>query len=164
MENIPSFTEAVKGFQNFLRADRRPHEIIWAFGEDLYSASPSTHWVAWPLPPENMVHAWRLFDAGRTRGLVELQALFSVGSYTVPMPDEIQGWTHGLKLAIRQPFVPATAVARGLRWWMHRVRPTYFRFQRYQDFISRRNTTAKETLFNHWIEKDAADRASHPKR
>jgi hypothetical protein len=160
MEKIPSFTDAVQGLQDFLRADRQPDEIVWAFREDLYSVSPSQHWVAWPLPPENMVHARSLFDAGRPRGLVELQALFSVGRYTVvnvlaPMPDEIQGWSQGLKVAIRQPLVPATAVARGLRWWVHRVRPAYFRFQRYEDFISRRNSTARGTQSNPWVEKDA---------
>jgi hypothetical protein len=153
MEKIPSFAEAVEGLKNLLRAECQPDEIVWAFREDFYSIGPSQHRVAWPLPPENVFHARSLFDAGLTRGLVELQALFSVGSHTVvnvlaPMPDEIQGWDHGLKLAICQPFVPADTVARGLQWWPHRLRPAYFRFQRYQDFISRRNNTARGTPSN----------------
>jgi hypothetical protein len=169
MKQIPSFAEAVEGLQRLLRAEGQPGEIVWAFREDLYSISPSQHQVAWPLPPENAVHARNLFDVGRACEIVELQALFSVGSCTVanvlaPMSDEIQGWARGLKLAVRQPFVPATAVTGGLRRWTHRVRPAYFRFQRYQDFISQRDSIAREKPSNPWVEKDAADRASHPKR
>lgn len=168
MEKIPSFAEAVESLQDLLRAERQPDEIVWAFREDLYSVGPSQHRVAWPLPPENVVYAHSLFDVGRAREIVELQALFSVGNYTVtnvlaPLPDEIQGWARGLKLAVCQPFVPATAIIGGLRWWTHRVRPAYFRFQRYQDFISRRDSTARGKLSNAWVERDAADRASPPK-
>jgi hypothetical protein len=169
MDRIPSFAEAVEALRNFLRADRQPDEIVWAFRVDVYSISPSEYRVAWPLPPNNVILARRLFDAGRHRGLVELQALFNVWSYTVvnvfaPLPDEIQGWTSGLKLVVCQPFIPATPVARGLRWWMHTLSPAYSRFQHYQDFISRRNTTARGTPSNPWVEKDSPEGASHPKR
>ena len=150
MEKIPSFAEAVESLQDLLRAERQPDEIVWAFREDLYSVGPSQHRVAWPFPHENVVYAQSRFEVGRAREIVELQELFS-------------GWARGLKLAVCQPFVPATAIIGGLRWWTHRVRPAYFRFQRYQDFISRRDSTARGKLSNAWVERDAADRASPPK-
>jgi hypothetical protein len=151
MNQIVAFDEAVLDFQKFLQSENHPNDVVWAFRQDWYSVSPSRHWVMWPLPAENEEYARALFQTGRDCGLVEMLAEFSVGAQSVatviaPFPDEIQGWSRGLKLAIHEPLVPATAVGSRIAWRFHTCGPAYRRFQRYRTAVPERPTSLTEPV------------------
>ncbi len=147
MHDIPGFTEACFEFQAFLRDQGAPTRLHWVFREDFYSLDPSHHCVRWPVPSENTSLAEALFEQGRSRGLVELTARFTIGSSVAasvlaPEPDEIQGWSQGFKLCKITPFAEATSVRGGLRWAMHRWRAPYQRFQKHSEFVPSRRAAA----------------------
>lgn len=150
MHDIPSFTEACSEFQAFLRDQGAPTRLQWVFREDFYSFGPSHHCIRWPVPSENASLAAALFEQGRSRGLVELTARFSIGSAVAvsvlaPQPDEMQGWSQGFKLCKLTPFAEATPVLSALRWAMHRWRAPYQRFQKYSEFVPCRQSAAQHT-------------------
>ncbi len=143
MEQLPVFDEAALELQRFLRAQGHSDDIAWAFREDWCSSGPSCHRVVWPLSADNEQLARALYLAGCGRGLVELKAVFSVEDRSVatviaPQPDEVQGWSRGLKLAIHEPFVHAAPIKPGFAWRLHRLTPAYRRFQRHETSIPRR--------------------------
>jgi hypothetical protein len=144
MDDIPAFEQGVERFLQFLRELGHGGSIVWTFREDFYSVSNSRTWIRWPLPDANAAIAARCFEAGQSRGLVEIAALFRVGSSLAatvfaPAPDEIQGWNQGFKLSVRSPLTEAAPVSSGVLWALHRRRPAYAHFQRRDTFVHRRS-------------------------
>ena len=140
MDEIPSFREGVERFQQFLRTRGYDGAVVWTFREDFYSTSSSRTWIRWPLPDTNAIVASRCFDAGRATGLVEIAALFRVGTSLAatvfsPTPDEIQGWNRGFKLSVRSPLAEAARVPNGILWALHRHRPAYAHFQKRETIV-----------------------------
>lgn len=144
---LPDFSDAAASLQEFLASHSRPTSIVWAFAEDYYTPSVVQHWVRWPLPRENEELARGTYAAGRTRGLVELCAQFHTEGFAVatvfaPRQDQIQGWSAGLRLAIREPWVEARAVRSRARWWWHRHMGRYRHWQAHQELVARRADVA----------------------
>lgn len=123
---IPEFTKALDQLRDFLVQEGAPAGMVWFFREDYYSVSPGCHFVRWPLPDVNADLAASLFQRGRSRGIVEISAHFRVGeasavSVLAPAPDEIQGWSEGLKLSKLNPFAEATRISgSSLAWRLRR--------------------------------------------
>lgn len=57
------------------------------------------------------------------------------------MKEEVQGWSQGLKLSIRQP-LPAAKAVGGLRWEVVKYLSVYRWYQRYEYFIGSRRGAA----------------------
>lgn len=94
---IPPFEEAESQLRNFLRTEGHEDAIAWAFPDDIYKTFRGDYCVRWPLPGGTRERARMLFDVGRRRGLVGLNAIFSARQHTVvlveaPYIDEFQGW------------------------------------------------------------------------
>src|SRR6267142_3599074 len=123
MNEIPDFDEALEGFRRFLRECGHPDKVFWVFREDVWQRSPEQVWVRYPAISKNESLARKVFGEGRARGLVEIKALAKIESEiaaTVWFPkypeEEVQGWDHGMKLAISDPVLEATAVSK--YFWM----------------------------------------------
>jgi hypothetical protein len=147
VDHIPSFKDGVEQFRSFLRNLGHDGNIVWTFREDFYSGSNSHMWIRWPPPDVNAAVAARCFEAGRSRGLVEIAALCCVGASVAatvfaPAPDEIQGWNQGLKLSVRTTLTQAEPVSSGLLWAFHRRRPECVHFQQRDTFVHSRSVAA----------------------
>ncbi len=146
--DIPDFDTAVSQFQRFLAEQSHPTEIVWAFREDLYSPSGCFR-VRSPTPPENESLARRVFEGGRVRGLVEVSALCRLPSAvvaTVWFPatsdEQVQGWSHGLKLSIHSPLTEAKPIHSSLSWRLRKLLPAYRLYQDHAAFVASRARVA----------------------
>ena len=142
--DIPPFPQALESFQSFLRELGHDGPIVWTFREDLYSVLGSRTWIRWPPPEANAAVAVRCYEAGRQRGLVEIVALFRVGtslatSVFAPAADELQGWSEGFKRSVREPLLQAAPVSNAMLWRLHRCRAAYARYQEHEVFVHRRS-------------------------
>lgn len=147
LSDIPPFTEAVATFKDFLRDLGHAGPIVWTFREDFYWVSRARTWICWPPPELNAAVAARCFEAGRERGLVEIAAHLRVGASIAatvfaPERDEIQGWSEGFKLSVRDPLPEGAPVSNRLLWALHRCRSAYVRFQRAEGFVHLRSRIA----------------------
>ena len=129
MIELPRFDDAIRGLQELLDTAGHPSQLAWARCRDYYSIGPGQHRVLWPLPA-NRTRVESNYEKARARGLAGLEAIFYVGQVSVvildaPEADEIQGWSHGLKLCIRQPFVAAEPIPSGPTWDRHRRSKEY---------------------------------------
>lgn len=105
--------------------------------------------VGYPRPQGNEVLARKVYEEGRARGLVRIDAVaaskeetFATVWYPRAPEDEVQGWYEGLKLAIRQP-LPRADLVRGARQWSSICRSfVYRRYQKYEASIGTRSWAA----------------------
>ena len=144
MRAISDFNIAVSDFRRFLAGEGHPDDLFWVFRDDLWWRGPDHVLVRYPPPPENPLLAEKVYDEGRERGLAEMKALATAGgrtAATVWFPkypeEEVQGWSQGVKLVIRQPLPEAKAVS-GLAWHIIRRLPGYRRYQRDECVIGSR--------------------------
>lgn len=136
MNEIPEFKNAVTSFRCFLARQGYPDRLLWVFRDDLWFRRPDQVFMRLPLPSVNTHLAEKVYGEGRKQGFVEIAAVAINNDHvaaTVWFPrfpkEEIQGWSCGLKLAIRQP-LPVGTVIDGLGWWVVRCFPGYRRYQR----------------------------------
>lgn len=148
MSEIPDFQEAISNFRRFLVEQGHSAELVWVFRDDLWLRSPTQVWMRYPPPAENYSLAEKVYNEGRERGLVEIVAVATANdraATTVWFPkfpeEEVQGWSQGLKLSIRQP-LPAAKVVGGLRWRAVGYLSGYRWYQRVESSIRSRRWAA----------------------
>jgi len=119
---IPTFSEAVIKFKDFLSSQSLPVDIFWVFREDIHQTSLKKIYIHMPIPKDRPLLANRAFDLGRDKNLVRIDAICLLGTSTVATvwyprdTNEIpQGWEEGFRLGIRDPLYPALTLS-GLRW------------------------------------------------
>ena len=148
MSEIPEFRVATSYFRRFLMEQGHPDDLVWVFRDDLWLRGPNNVWMRFPPPAENNSLAEKVYDEGRERGLVEIAAVATAGSRAATTvwfpkyPEEgVQGWSQGLKLAIRQP-LPAAKVVGGLMWRFVMHQTGYRRYQQHECIIGSRRWAA----------------------
>jgi hypothetical protein len=148
MGETSDFNRAVSDFRRFLSGEGHPDDLFWVFRDDLWFRGPKHVLIRYPTPPENPLLAEKVYDEGRGRGLAEITALATAGgrtAATVWFPkhpeEEVQGWSQGIKLVIRQPLPEAKAVG-SLAWQIIRQLPGYRRYQRDESFVGSRRWAA----------------------
>jgi len=148
MSEIPEFQVAISDFRHFLVEQGHADELVWVFRDDLWFRAPDHVLMRYPPPVENKSLAEKVYNEGRERGLVEITAVATANGHvatTVWFPkfpeEEVQGWSQGLKLAIRQPLLTAKVV-NGLRWRVVRYLSGYRWYQRHESFIGSRRWAA----------------------
>jgi hypothetical protein len=146
--DVPDFERAIAQFRRLLAEHSLPTEIVWAFREDLY-APLSRFRVKFPPPRENESLVKRLFEKGRVRGLVEISALCRLPSAVVATiwfpatsDEDVQGWSHGLKLAIHSPLTEATPIHSAFSWCLRKLLPAYRLYQDHAEFVASRARVA----------------------
>jgi hypothetical protein len=148
MNDISDFDKALETFRSFQRDCGHPDKVFWVFRDDLWQRSPEQVWVRYPSLSQNETLARKVFGEGRARGLVEIKAVAAIESEiaaTVWFPkyseEEIQGWDHGMKLAISDPLLEARAVSKYL-WMLLKFLPRFRNYQRAAIFIGKRDWAA----------------------
>lgn len=148
MNEIPEFQVAISDFRRFLAEQGHANEIVWVFRDDLWFRGPDHVLMRYPPPAGNKPLAEKVYVEGRERGLVGITAVATAGgrvATTVWFPkfpeEEVQGWSHGLKLAIRQP-LPTAKVVGGLAWKVVRCLSGYRWYQRNDSFVGSRRWAA----------------------
>ena len=136
MNGIPEFDHAVSDFRRFLAEQGHPDDLIWVFRDDLWRRGPDHILVRYPPPTENHLLAKKVYEEGRERGLVAITAIATAESRTAATvwfpkypEEEVQGWSQGCKLSVRQPLPVAEGVS-GWRWQLIKLLPSYRRSQR----------------------------------
>ena len=148
MSEISAFPVAISDFRRSLAEQGHAGEILWVFRDDLWFRGPNHVLMRLPPPAENASLVEKVYDEGRERGLVEIVAVATAGgrvAATIWFPklpeEEVQGWSQGLKLVIRQP-LPAAKVVSGFRWRIIKYLSGYRRYQRHECFIGSRRWAA----------------------
>jgi hypothetical protein len=148
MNEIPEFQAAVSDFRRFLAGQGHADELVWVFRDDLWFRGPDHVLMRYPPPAGNKLLAEKVYIEGRKRGLVDITAVATARGHvaaTVWFPkfpeEEVQGWSQGLKLSVRQP-LPAAKVVGGLAWKLARYTSGYRWYQRYDCFIGSRRWAA----------------------
>ena len=149
MCDIPEFPVAISDFRRFLVEQGHADELAWVFRDDIWFRGPDDVLMRYPPPEGNKTLSEKVYDEGREQGLVGITAVATAGgrvvAATVWFPkfpeEEVQGWSQGLKLAIRQP-LPAAKVVGRLRWRGIRLSSGYRRYQRHDGFIGSRRWAA----------------------
>jgi hypothetical protein len=148
MNEISDFNLAVSDFRHFLSEQGHSDDLFWVFRDDLWYSGPNQVLIRYPPPAENPLLARKVYDEGRERGLVGITAVATAEgrtAATVWFPrypeEEVQGWSQGRMLSIRQPLPEAKAVG-GLRWQIIRQLPSYRRYQRNEWSVGSRRWAA----------------------
>ena len=148
MSSIPEFSEAVESFQAFLASNSLPTTIRWVFRDDTWFVGRDKLIARSRPGGGNAALAAKVYGEGQAEGLVEIIAIGRAPSHilaTVWFPkfadDEVQGWTVGLKLAIRQPCPVAWRVG-GVFWRFLQWSPAFRRYQRDYGFIGTKEWAA----------------------
>jgi hypothetical protein len=148
MSEIPEFQVAISDFRRFLVEQGHADQLVWVFRDDLWFRGPDHVLMRYPPPVGNKFLSEKVYDEGRERGLVGITAVATANGHvavTVWFPkfseEEVQGWSQGLKLAIRQP-LPAAKVVAGLKWRMVRYLSGYRWYQRHECSIGSRRWAA----------------------
>ena len=148
MSEIPEFHVAIPDFRRFLVEQGHADELVWVFRDDLWFRGPAQVLMRYPPPVGNKSLAEKVYAEGRERGLVGITAVATASGHvaaTVWFPkfpeEEVQGWSQGLKLAIRQP-LPAAKVVGGLSWRMVSYLSGYCWYQRQECSIGSRRWAA----------------------
>jgi hypothetical protein len=81
MNNIPEFDVALGSFRRFLRENGQPDGVFWIFRDDLWLISLDRAFVRSP-PVDSEALARKVYEEGRTRGLVSIDAIATNGSQT----------------------------------------------------------------------------------
>jgi hypothetical protein len=128
MSDIPNWNEALEDFRTFLSSQGYPSKLYWIFREDIFRRSHSSILVRWPLPMENTSLTERVFEGGRTAGLVSMCAVGRLRDNiiaTVWYPkfpnEEVQGWNRGLKFQIYMPLGTATKIPHFIWFFLRRT-------------------------------------------
>jgi hypothetical protein len=134
-DGIPGFAEAVRRFESFLGSEGFPTTVLWTFRDDFWQRGPSCALVRWFPSPRNAELAEKVFSEGRAKGLVQIAALAQSGKWTIATvwypkydEEEVQGWSEGLKLSIRQP-LPVTLRIPSVFWMVLGCVPGFRRYQ-----------------------------------
>ena len=148
MNEIPEFQVAISDLRRFLAEQGHADELVWVFRDDLWFRGPERVLMRYPPPAGNKLLAEKVYAAGREQGLVEVAAVATANDHvaaTVWFPkfeeEEVQGWSQGLKLAIRQP-LPTAKVIGSLRWRGVRHLSGYRWYQRHECTIGSRRWAA----------------------
>ena len=75
MNEIPEFEDALTSFREFLTHNGHPAEIVWIFRDDLWKRSLTEVFVRIPSQPKTLALTRKVFDEGRTKGLVDVHAI-----------------------------------------------------------------------------------------
>jgi hypothetical protein len=144
MNEIPEFHFAVSNFHRFLEEHGHSEPLVWVFRDDLWFRKPDHVLVCFPPTTESNLLAKRVYDEGRVRGLVSIEAIAVAGRHIIAsvwfpkFPEEsVQGWSRGLKLSLRQP-LPVAKIVSGRLWRVVRHLSGYRRYQRNEPFIGTR--------------------------
>src|SRR5258708_6907092 len=145
--DIPEWSRAVQSFQEFLRSQDWPDAVQWVFRDDILVRG--TRVLAGPASEEQVVLSKRVFEAGRAKGLVELVgiaaspgAVLATVWYPKQEDEEVQGWSRGFKLSVRDR-LPRATIMPSIAWALIRRTPSYRRCQRDAHFIGTREWAAK---------------------
>jgi hypothetical protein len=148
MNEIPEFQVAISAFRRFLVEQGHADELGWVFRDDLWFRGADHVLMRYPPPVGNKSLAGKVYDEGRERGLVGITAVATAGgrvAATVWFPkfaeEEVQGWSQGLRLAIRQP-LPAAKIVSSLWWRVVRYLSGYRQYQRHECSIGSRRWAA----------------------
>jgi len=141
MKEIPEWNEAIKRFQSFLESEGCSSNSHWVFRDDICKRKPEELLVRWPLSDSNIGLVEKVFNEGKMKGLVAIDAIgkFANGTIaTVWFPklpgEEVQGWNQNVKLTISIP-MPEASLLSSLFWKVLTFSPGYRRYQRYAEFI-----------------------------
>jgi len=148
MIEIPEFQIAISDFRRFLVEQGHADKLVWVFRDDLWFRGPDHVLMRYPPNVGNESLAKKVYDEGRERGLAEITAVATANGHiaaTVWFPkfpeEEVQGWSQGLKLTIRQP-LSAAKVIGGFRWGMVRYLSGYRCYQQHEFSIGSRRWAA----------------------
>jgi hypothetical protein len=146
---IPEFHTAVLLLREFLAEQDLPTDVLWIFREDLYFADWQTVYARTCALPGHIRLAETVFQDGRKQGLVEICGLFRTQSFvgaTVWYPrnrsEQVQGWTQGLKISVREPLRFAKPIRSSTLWRFHQCRPKYKRYQARECFVHLRSSVS----------------------
>lgn len=150
MNEIPEFQLAIADFCRFLVKEGHPANLFWVFRDDLWFREPDRLLVLYPTPVENSFLAHKVYDEGRARGLVQITAIAKINDHTAATvwfpkfpEEEVQGWSRGLKLSIRQP-LPMAKVVGSLGWRVVSYLPSYRWYQQNDSFVGLRRWAASD--------------------
>ena len=150
MNDIPEFEEAIASFRSFLAEQGHSTGIVWVFREDIWKRSPTSVVLRFPSQTTNLALAKKVFEDGRNKGLVDIQAVAAVDNKvaaTVWFPkfadEEIQGWDRGMKLSIAEPLPGAETVSQ-LQWLLISLKPQLRHYQRFESWIGTKAWAAAE--------------------
>jgi hypothetical protein len=148
MASIPDFSETVESFQAFLASNSLPTAITWVFRNDTWFVAHDKLIARSDPDGGNASLAAKVYAEGQAKGLVEIVAIGRTPSQTLVTiwfpkfpEDEVQGWSVGLKLAIRQPCPVARRVG-GVFWRFLQWSPAFKRYQRDHGFIGTKEWAA----------------------
>jgi hypothetical protein len=148
MAGIPAYEDATAEFCSFLAGRGHPTAVAWLFRDDIWLRSRERLLVRWPLPSETASLAKKVYEEGRERGIVGLQAIgqtrqvvFATVWYPKFPEDEVQGWSRNLKLSIAEPLAEVRRVPR-VFWGIVRWTPSYRRYQRWESLVGTRKWAA----------------------
>jgi hypothetical protein len=144
MAELPVFEAAVEQLTAFLSGRGHPVALVWVFRDDAWLRYPRDAVIGWPVRPGAPALAKQVYEQGRLRGIVGVDAIAQAPQMTfatVWFPkfpeDEVQGWSRNLKVTIQDPLLRAKLVSR-LAWFAIRCTPSYRRYQRSSQFIGTR--------------------------
>ena len=144
VNGIPEFEDAVSSFRQFLTDNGHPSEIVWVFLDDLWKRSATEVFIRIPSQPKSLVLAKKVFNEGRKKGLVDVQAVAVADNHvaaTVWFPrtedDDIQGWNRGMKLTISEPLLRAKTFG-SFRWCLFSLLPRFRHYQTWERIIGTR--------------------------
>ena len=130
-EDLPEFKDAVEDFCAFLRKEGHSDKLLWVFRDDLWFRGIDRITIRLPVDIENESLIRKVYDDGRSKGLICLYALATFRSQTVATmwfpkfeEEEVQGWGIGVKLSIRIPLMETSSV-RSMFWGLITKLPSY---------------------------------------
>src|SRR5687768_18023238 len=75
VNDIPKFEDALASFRRFLEECGHSTDIIWVFRDDIWKRSVTEVFVRIPSQQKTFALARKVFDEGRTNGLVDIHAV-----------------------------------------------------------------------------------------
>ncbi len=139
--NIPSFGEAIRILRGLLPQDGLHLPILWLSREDFYPVRLGWYYYT-PHPSCDTEMFNNYYEAGRSRGIVRVHAIFGspgVVGCTVWFPqresEAVQGWYSGLKVSVAQPLGAGAEVRSKMGWKLHTLSPKYRRFTSFDDGV-----------------------------
>jgi hypothetical protein len=144
---IPEWPEAEAAFREFLVGQGYAGRVRWVFRDEIYEPN-ADRLIAAPRRAGTTELVIKVFSEGRAKGLVEMAGLAQSGDRTLATVwfpkypgEEVQGWTRGMKLTVRNPLARASIVST-FRWAVSTLLPCYRRYQAAATFIGSRKWAA----------------------
>lgn len=131
---IPAFGAAIRILRGMLPQEGIHTPLLWLTREDFYPVRFGWYYYT-PRPSCDPSMFNKYYEAGRSRGLVRVHAIFyspGVVGCTVWFPqseaEAVQGWYSGLKVSVALPLGIGAEVRSNMGWKLHTLSPKYRRY------------------------------------